>query len=52
MGACTVQILHTTEQFIHCKVEDIAGNFEFLFTAVYGLHTIEDRKSLWNGLLF
>lgn len=24
----------------------------FFFSAIYGLHTIEDRKGLWNVLLY
>lgn len=36
---------------LNCKVEDKAGQVAFLFTAVYGLHSIEDRKALWRGLL-
>lgn len=39
-----------TEQVIHetmkCSVLDI----KFHFTATYGLHTVEDRKSLWRQL--
>lgn len=44
-------VTHSTSQIIHAEVTDIAGHSQFLYTAVYGLHTIEDRKSLWSNLV-
>ncbi|XP_056694826.1 uncharacterized protein [Spinacia oleracea] len=46
-----LSILTCHEQFIHCVVRDRSGSVYLYFTAVYGLHTIEDRKSLWSALL-
>ncbi|XP_021863540.2 uncharacterized protein [Spinacia oleracea] len=46
-----LSILTCHEQFIHCVVRDRTGCVYLYFTAVYGLHTIEDRKSLWSALL-
>ncbi|XP_059315492.1 uncharacterized protein LOC132066131 [Lycium ferocissimum] len=40
----------STEQFIHGSVLVKDMNIRFLFTSVYGLHTIEDRKPLWCDL--
>ena len=45
-----VQVLHIHAQFIHCRVET-ADKPYFFFTAVYGLHTVEDRRDLWRELL-
>lgn len=42
---------HSTTQLIHAFVTDITGQSQFFFTAVYGLHTIGDRKSLWSNLV-
>lgn len=46
-----VQVVQVTEQLIHCHVADKAGKFAFNFTAVYGLHMIDDRKPLWSDLV-
>ncbi|XP_056688098.1 uncharacterized protein [Spinacia oleracea] len=46
-----LSILTCHEQFIHCVVRDRSGCVYLYFTAVYGLHTIEDRKRLWSALL-
>lgn len=37
------------EQFIFCKI--ICGSFSFQLAAVYGLHTISDRKRHWDNYL-
>ncbi|XP_019256828.1 PREDICTED: uncharacterized protein LOC109235244 [Nicotiana attenuata] len=38
------------EQFIHGQVRVKSRPVNFGFTAVYGLHTIKDRKPLWDKL--
>ncbi|XP_060182465.1 uncharacterized protein LOC132612156 [Lycium barbarum] len=45
-----VTVLQTTNQFIHCMAETVNGCLRLEFTAIYSLHTIEDRKGLWSGL--
>ncbi|XP_010687394.1 uncharacterized protein LOC104901504 [Beta vulgaris subsp. vulgaris] len=45
-----VKILFTTEQVIHALITDKNSQYKMLFTAVYGLHNIEDRKPLWTTL--
>ncbi|XP_070027760.1 uncharacterized protein LOC142170514 [Nicotiana tabacum] len=40
-----------SEQFIHANVLVKDMNMKFDFTAVYGLHTLEDRRKLWMDLL-
>lgn len=41
-----VEVTH--EQFMVCKV--VCGAFNFKIAVIYGLHTIVDRKHLWNDL--
>ncbi|XP_075074577.1 uncharacterized protein LOC142162154 [Nicotiana tabacum] len=45
-----VLMLQSSLQCIHCCVRDPAKNMKFKFTAVYGLHTVDDRKGLWDDL--
>ncbi|XP_010694718.1 uncharacterized protein LOC104907481 [Beta vulgaris subsp. vulgaris] len=45
-----VEILFTTEQVIHALNTDKNSQYKMLFTAIYGLHNIEDRKPLWTTL--
>ncbi|XP_060210524.1 uncharacterized protein LOC132637460 [Lycium barbarum] len=42
--------LEKQDQYIHGKVHVMDLNIKFQFTAIYGLHTIENRKSLWRDL--
>lgn len=46
-----VDILMVTVQLIHCKVFIRAHNCEVLLTIVYGLHSIEARRPLWDDLV-
>nr|XP_016436446.1 PREDICTED: uncharacterized protein LOC107762590 [Nicotiana tabacum] len=39
-----------TNQTIHGSVKSSSMPVEFFFTATYGLHTVEDRRSLWTHL--
>ncbi|XP_075081553.1 uncharacterized protein LOC142166363 [Nicotiana tabacum] len=43
-------ILRTHEQFMHGLVKVYSLQMEFYFTDVYGLHTIQDMKVLWEEL--
>ncbi|XP_010683670.1 uncharacterized protein LOC104898313 [Beta vulgaris subsp. vulgaris] len=45
-----VEILFTTEQVIHALITDKNSQYKMLFTAIYGLHNIEDSKPLWTTL--
>ncbi|XP_060212197.1 uncharacterized protein LOC132639796 [Lycium barbarum] len=42
--------LHKHGQLIHGEVYIHSIGLRFLFTAVYGLHTIQDRRGMWNEL--
>lgn len=42
--------LGRSSQFIHAPVHIKRLNMGFTFTAVYGLHSLEDRRSLWSDL--
>ncbi|KAH0701658.1 hypothetical protein KY285_015936 [Solanum tuberosum] len=37
-------------QFIHCKVKGKTDDFEAYVTIVYGYNTMEQRKTLWQGI--
>ncbi|XP_019255046.1 PREDICTED: uncharacterized protein LOC109233620 [Nicotiana attenuata] len=43
-------LIETQTLYIHGLIKIYALNVEFTFTIVYGLHTIQDRRSLWTGL--
>lgn len=43
----SVQILLKTAQIVHCRVGDKQAG---TVTVVYGLHTMDDQKSLWVDL--
>lgn len=44
----TLHIMHKTSQLIHCCVGDKhTGDQWMCFFVVYGLQTVEDRRSLW-----
>ncbi|XP_060210733.1 uncharacterized protein LOC132637696 [Lycium barbarum] len=50
-SVCDFTMIQVHEQFIHGLVRVYGSNECFNFTAVYGLHTIPDRKALWHELL-
>lgn len=45
-----INVLFQQTQYIHVDVPVYSLNFAFSFTAIYGLHTIDDRKTLWTDL--
>lgn len=45
-----VMLKFTTEKLIIVEVQVSNGSHLFHFAAVYGLHTILDRKNLWSEL--
>lgn len=45
-----VQEIATHEQFIHVSVMDVLRQNSVHISVVYGLHTIDTRKSLWRDL--
>ncbi|XP_021744067.1 uncharacterized protein LOC110710117 [Chenopodium quinoa] len=46
----TVNVLKIHEQFIQCTVSSKDLSTQIFLTVVYGLHSIHDRLSLWEGL--
>lgn len=42
--------LEINEQYIYSELRITSLNCKFSFTAIYGLHTIEARRSLWGKL--
>jgi len=40
--------VETSVQYVHGMVDMQQSDFKFQFTAVYGLHTIATRSSLWE----
>ncbi|XP_057248965.1 uncharacterized protein LOC130590509 [Beta vulgaris subsp. vulgaris] len=50
--SCIVlQLLQKSSQLIHCELKDKSIGTHIGLIAVYGMHTIEDRKALWPELL-
>lgn len=47
----SVDIIEIAEQLIHLKITSKQNLMVFYCTVVYGLHTVEDRKSLWVQLM-
>ncbi|XP_019235172.1 PREDICTED: uncharacterized protein LOC109215545 [Nicotiana attenuata] len=45
-----VDVKQITSQMIHCHLKDKNSEFQSDVTIVYGLHTIADRRDLWNQL--
>jgi len=45
-----VTMLIEEAQFIHCKVKGKTDDFEAYVTIVYGYNTMEQRKTLWQGI--
>ncbi|XP_021717262.1 uncharacterized protein LOC110685110 [Chenopodium quinoa] len=45
-----LDILASTEQFVHCLLCSKDLQVQILVTFVYGLHSIQKRKQLWSGL--
>ncbi|XP_021839712.2 uncharacterized protein [Spinacia oleracea] len=46
----TFQPIFQSDQLIHGCISAKNGKFRTTFTPVYGLHSIETRKTLWNDL--
>lgn len=45
-----VTILNTHSQYIHIKITNIALNFQFHCTMIYGVSNLKGREELWNDL--
>ncbi|XP_062086054.1 uncharacterized protein LOC133792153 [Humulus lupulus] len=45
-----VSVLEENAQFVHCLVKMAGHKSSFNITFVYGRNTLEERKTLWNGL--
>lgn len=46
-----LQILQTSEQFIHCRVENASSSFAAYVTIVYARNEALNRRSLWADLI-
>ncbi|XP_062075630.1 uncharacterized protein LOC133779723 [Humulus lupulus] len=46
-----LKIIEESPQYVHCLVSMVGQKHRFYITFVYGLNTIEGRRSLWEGLL-
>ncbi|KAL2230787.1 UNVERIFIED_CONTAM: hypothetical protein Sindi_1673100 [Sesamum indicum] len=45
-----VHILDLADQFIHCRVTNMAVNESVIITVVYGASEVTDRRNLWTTL--
>ncbi|CAI9103398.1 OLC1v1001867C1 [Oldenlandia corymbosa var. corymbosa] len=50
-GEYKVDALVIKEQFIHCRVEEIAEKKEFIMTVIYAKNVPGDRSELWLDLI-
>ncbi|KAL1563065.1 hypothetical protein AAHA92_05572 [Salvia divinorum] len=46
-----LKIVSVEEQAIHSKIRCLTSNNSFNFTLVYGLHTVPDKRPLWDSLI-
>lgn len=44
----SVQVLHIHEQYMNMSLVHRQSMQSLMFTAVYGLHTLDDKKVLWS----
>ncbi|PHU25494.1 hypothetical protein BC332_03826 [Capsicum chinense] len=49
-GNVQVTVLHTENQIIHSFIIDHSKSHLIAFSAIYELHTIEERKELWASI--
>ncbi|XP_048492984.1 uncharacterized protein LOC104907175 [Beta vulgaris subsp. vulgaris] len=49
-GVFSVNILHSTDQFIHCYVQPISGRTSFFCTFIYAYNESARRESMWASL--
>lgn len=45
-----IDYVSSTDQMIHCKVNDSTGDFRFWFTAIYAHNQLNKRKDLWHDI--
>ena len=45
-----VKVITSSAQLLHCQVNERSKNYQFIVTIVYGLNTVEQRKSLWQEM--
>ncbi|CAK8532356.1 unnamed protein product [Lathyrus sativus] len=45
-----VEFVASTDQMIHCKVNDANDNFMFWMTAIYAQNQLHHRKKLWQDI--
>ncbi|XP_021836060.2 uncharacterized protein [Spinacia oleracea] len=46
----SVQLIQKTEFCVHCHVTTKNGLFDALFSAVYGLHSVDTRRPMWREI--
>lgn len=49
-GVFSINIIHSTDQFMHCYVQPISGRTSFFCTFIYAYNESAKREALWNGL--
>ena len=45
-----VEVIHISEQYVHCKATQTSSNIKFFITYVYGLNQVLSRKQMWEDL--
>ncbi|XP_062103549.1 uncharacterized protein LOC133814628 [Humulus lupulus] len=49
-GIASLSILEDSPQLVHCMIRLVGHKTSFFVTFVYGLHSIDTRRSLWHDL--
>ncbi|XP_058768747.1 uncharacterized protein LOC131642529 [Vicia villosa] len=46
-----IELIDSTDQFIHCKIRDDKGDFKYWMNVVYAHNQLQLRKKLWQDIL-
>ena len=45
-----IELIHMTEQYIHCSAMQMSSNVKFIITFVYGLNQVQLREKMCTDL--
>ncbi|XP_058784375.1 uncharacterized protein LOC131659164 [Vicia villosa] len=46
-----LQLVSSSDQYVHCGVYDKMGSFKFWLTGIYALNQLDKRKVLWKNMI-
>ncbi|CAK8531456.1 unnamed protein product [Lathyrus sativus] len=47
-----IRLVSCTSQMIHCGIYDANGNFQNWMTAIYAMNQLDQRRKLWDDLVY